>query len=75
MAGLLGRRPGALGGPDADDRTALALACSTRHIGIAVLVASAFPGMRTIVMIAAYTVASAGVSIPYLVWRRRKAGG
>jgi BASS family bile acid:Na+ symporter len=61
-----------LGGPTEDDRTALAIACATRHVGIAVLVASAFPGLRTVAVIAAYTIASLLVSIPYLAWRRRK---
>ena len=61
-----------LGGPTADDRTALAVACATRHVGVAVLVASAFPGARTVAMIAAYALASALVSIPYLRWRRKR---
>jgi BASS family bile acid:Na+ symporter len=61
-----------LGGPTEDDRTALAIACATRHVGLAVLVASAFPGLRTVAVIAAYTIASLLVSIPYLAWRRRK---
>jgi predicted cobalt transporter CbtA len=30
-----------LGGPHPDDRTALAIACATRHIGVAVVVATA----------------------------------
>ena len=60
----------ALGGPSADDRTALAVSCATRHVGLAVLVASAFPGPKTTVLIASYIVASALVSIPYLKWRR-----
>ncbi len=59
-----------MGGPSADDRTALAISCTTRHVGLAVLVASSFPGPKTTVMIAAYIVASAVVSIPYLKWRR-----
>jgi predicted Na+-dependent transporter len=59
-----------LGGPSGDDRTALAIACATRHIGIAVLVAAAFPGPGTAVLIAGYVVTSALVSIPYLEWRR-----
>lgn len=62
-----------LGGPTADDRTALAIACATRHIGIALLVATAFPGLKTAVLIAVYVVASAAVSIPYLRWRRTTA--
>ena len=60
----------ALGGPAHDDRTALAVACASRHIGIAVLVAASLPGPRTAVIIAVYIVASALVSIPYLRWRR-----
>ena len=60
----------ALGGPAHDDRTALAVACASRHIGIAVLVAASLPGPRTAVIIAVYIVASAIVCIPYLRWRR-----
>jgi BASS family bile acid:Na+ symporter len=60
-----------LGGPDPGGRTALAIACATRHVGIAVLVATSFPGPGTAVLIAAYVVAAAVVSIPYLRWRRR----
>ena len=52
-----------LGGPHPDDRTALAIACATRHIGVAVIVATAFRGPRTMVLLAAYVVASAVVSI------------
>jgi len=59
-----------LGGPEPGDRTALAIACATRHIGIAVIVAAMFPGPRTIVVLAAYVVASVLVSLPYLRWRR-----
>lgn len=54
----------ALGGPEPADRTALAIACATRHVGIAVLVASAFPGPRTMVLIGAYLVSSAIVTLP-----------
>ncbi len=61
----------ALGGPDPEDRTTLAVACATRHVGIAVLVAGVFKGPNILVVIAAYVVASALVSIPYLKWRRR----
>ena len=61
-----------LGGPHPDDRTALAIACATRYIGVAVIVATAFRGPRTMVLLAAYIVASAVVSIPHLQWRRRR---
>jgi BASS family bile acid:Na+ symporter len=64
-----------LGGPHPDDRTALAIACATRHIGVAVIVATAFRGPRTMVLLAAYVVASAVVSLPYLQWRHRPARG
>ena len=59
------------GGPLPDDRTALAVACATRHVGIAVLVAGAFPGPRTLVLMTGYLLASAAVCLPYLHWRRR----
>jgi len=65
----------ALGGPEADNRTALAVACATRHIGIAVLVATAFPGPRTAVLITAYLICSLAVTVPYLRWRLRTAQG
>jgi BASS family bile acid:Na+ symporter len=60
-----------MGGPDPEDRTALAVACATRHLGIAVLVAAAVPGQRTAVLVMAYLVASFLASIPYAQWRRR----
>ena len=53
-----------LGGPNEDERTALAIACATRHIGIAVLVASSVPGPRTAVIVAVYIITSTVVSIP-----------
>ncbi|MCO5123454.1 MAG: hypothetical protein M9915_06900 [Rhizobacter sp.] len=62
-----------LGGPEPADRTALAIVCATRHVGIAVLVASAFPGPQTTVLIGAYLLSSAIVTMPYLRWRRMQA--
>jgi bile acid:Na+ symporter, BASS family len=62
-----------LGGPNPEDRTVLAIACATRHVGIAVVVATTFRGPRTLVVIAAYVITSAFVSIPYLIWRRHMA--
>ncbi len=59
-----------LGGPADDDRTALAISCSTRHLGIAVLVAASVPGPRTAVIVAVYVLTAAAISIPYLKWRR-----
>ena len=64
-----------LGGPNEDDRTALAVACATRHIGIAVLVAASVPGPRTAVLISAYIVTAAIISIPYLRWRGSRSPG
>lgn len=63
----------ALGGPDRDDRTALAVSCATRHIGIAMLAASAAPGPRTVALVLAYLVSAAVVTILYLKWRARGA--
>jgi BASS family bile acid:Na+ symporter len=60
-----------LGGPIEGDRTTLAIACSTRHIGVAVVVATTFRGPQTITILAGYIIASALVSFPYLRWRRR----
>lgn len=64
----------ALGGPHPDGRTALAVACTTRHVGVAVLVAAALPGPRTAVLVAAYIVTSAVITIPYLRWQRARPG-
>jgi len=65
----------ALGGPNPDDRTALAIACCTRHIGVVVILAATFRGPRAVVLLAVYLVAASVVSIPYLRWRRRAAPG
>jgi len=53
--------------------TALGIACATRHIGLAALVAASFPGPRTVTLIAVYVVASAAVTMPYLKWRKSRA--
>ena len=60
-----------LGGPDPNDRTALAVTCATRHVGVAMVIAAATPGPRTVVLIVAYALASALVIIPYMKWRGR----
>jgi BASS family bile acid:Na+ symporter len=59
------------GGPDAEDRTALAVACVSRHLGLALLVASDYRGPRTLELVAGYLIVSAIVSIPYLRWRSK----
>ncbi len=61
-----------LGGPGEDDRTGLAIACATRHVGIAMIVAASVPGPRTAVIVVAYLLAAALVTVPYLRWRQRK---
>ncbi len=70
MALLIGHL---MGGPDPADRTALAVCCATRHVGIAILAASVVPGARVATLVLAYLLASALVSIPYVQWRRRTA--
>lgn len=62
-----------VGGPNEEDRTALAVACATRHIGIAVVVATAMPGVRTAVVISVYIAISVVVTLPYMRWRRKMA--
>ena len=60
-----------LGGPDPAERTSLAVACASRHVGLALLVAASYRGDRALALVAAYLIASALVSIPYVQWRRR----
>ncbi|WP_186307857.1 hypothetical protein [Paraburkholderia sp. BCC1884] len=60
-----------LGGPQADDRTALAIACATRHVGIALVVAAEFAGVKTAVFIVSYFLTVVVVSGVYLTWRKR----
>jgi hypothetical protein len=56
-----------MGGPD--HRASLAVACATRRIGLALLVAANVRGPKTLAILAAY-LASALVSIPYVRWTR-----
>ena len=60
-----------MGGKKPGERTALAVSCATRHLGLAILVAAAVPGPKTAVFVAAYIVSSAIVSIPYLKWQSK----
>ncbi len=62
-----------LGGPDEGQRTSLAVACATRHIGLALLIAANAQGPTALALVATYLFASALVSIPYVRWRRRVA--
>lgn len=62
------------GGPADEERTALALACSTRHPAIALSIALAnYPSSpRVAPTILLYVLVSAGVSAAYLHWVRRQ---
>ncbi|MFO1161830.1 MAG: hypothetical protein U1E60_23540 [Reyranellaceae bacterium] len=62
-----------MGGPVEEERTALAIACATRHIGIAVLVATSFPGPRTAAVLTVYIATSVLITLPYMRWRKRLA--
>jgi BASS family bile acid:Na+ symporter len=62
-----------LGGPDPDDRTALAVAASMRHPGVALAIARLnFPG-ETLVPAAVmlFILVNVIVTLPYAVWSRR----
>ena len=61
------------GGPDPDNRTALALATATRHPGVALAIAaSSFPDERLVepAMIL-YLLIGTVASTPYVAWRKR----
>jgi predicted Na+-dependent transporter len=57
-----------LGGPQAADRVSLAVACASRHIGLALLVAANARGRQTLALVVAYLLASALATLPYLRW-------
>jgi BASS family bile acid:Na+ symporter len=65
-----------LGGPDPDNRTALALATATRHPGVAlaVLHAVAPTAEEVAPVVLLYLVVSIIASIPYVKWRTRTRG-
>jgi predicted Na+-dependent transporter len=54
-----------LGGPN---RISLAIACASRHIGLALLIAANARGQHALALVVAYLLASAVVSIPYVRW-------
>jgi BASS family bile acid:Na+ symporter len=65
----------ALGGPDPNDRTALALVCATRFPALVLLIASLnFPKAKPLPVVAAYLVFSTIVTIPYIRWRKSRLG-
>jgi BASS family bile acid:Na+ symporter len=62
-----------LGGPSLQDRGALAVAASTRHPGIALMIANAAGTDRRIVAaILAFLLVGLVVSIPYQIWMSRR---
>jgi BASS family bile acid:Na+ symporter len=64
------------GGPDELNRTSMAVACASRHIGLALLIAAHAPGRETLALVVAYLLASAIVSILYVRWMmKRRADG
>ncbi len=66
-----------LGGPDPDDRTALALATATRHPGVALAVLHVLnPGDHSVMPVVLLALlASIVVSFPYVRWRTRAHAG
>ena len=60
------------GGPDPSDRISFAIACSSRHIGLALLIAAKAPGQRALELVVAYLLALAAVSIPYVLWMKER---
>jgi len=64
-----------MGGPDPIDRKALAVSCATRHVGIAMLVASSVQGPQIATLVFAYMVAAALATTAYLKWGSRSKNG
>lgn len=64
-----------LGGPEANNRTVLALSSAVRHPAVALAIASAnFPQQKLVTpAVFLYLLVNVVVSIPYLVWQRRRA--
>ena len=60
-----------LGGPNPSDRISLAIACASRHIGLALLIAANARGQYALALVVAYLLASAVVSIPYVRWIKK----
>jgi BASS family bile acid:Na+ symporter len=61
-----------LGGPEPQDRAALAIACTTRHPGVALLVAHLnFPEPEIKAVILLFLIVGVLVALPYQVWFKR----
>ena len=63
-----------LGGPVPENRTSLAIATSSRHPGVALLLARAnFPAEKLVVAaVLLYLLVNAVLAIPYLLWIKRR---
>jgi BASS family bile acid:Na+ symporter len=63
----------ALGGPDPDSRTVLALSTAARHpaIALAVTTAGGVPTRTALASILCYLAVAIIISIPYIAWRKR----
>jgi bile acid:Na+ symporter, BASS family len=65
-----------LGGPDADDRTVLALSTATRHPAVALAILHDAPDQRTVMAAVLLVVIVGGIaSVPYVKWRHRQSHG
>jgi BASS family bile acid:Na+ symporter len=60
-----------LGGPDPRDRSALAVTCATRHLGVVILIAASLSRAHVGVIVVTYLITSLVVTIPYMKWRER----
>ena len=63
-----------LGGPETEDRSALAISTASRHPGIAIAIAQTnFPEQKlALAAVLLYLLVNAVVSIPYQAWARRR---
>jgi BASS family bile acid:Na+ symporter len=61
-----------LGGPEPTRRTSLAIACSSRHIGLALLFAVNARSQAVLSLVAAYLIASGAVSFCYILWMKKR---
>lgn len=61
-----------LGGPDPSNRTSLAIACASRHIGLALLIAANTRGEHALSLVVGYVIVSAVVSIAYFKWASKR---
>lgn len=57
-----------LGGPNELNRTSLSVACASRHIGLALLIAANAPGRQLLALVVAYILVSACVSLLSVRW-------